>query len=1365
MKKVLSVVLAFALIFSAVPLSGISEYLQGLDFGFLAVKSSAASASDLSFELNDDGESYYVSDCNESASGALEIPSTYNGKPVTSIGSSAFEDCSKLSSVTIPDSVTSIGDDAFSGTAYYNNTANWENGVLYIGNCLIKAKTSLSGAYTVKDGTKCIAGSAFYDCWRLTSVTIPDSVTSIDIYAFAGCDSLTSVTIPDSVTSIGGSAFYNCSSLNAVYITDIAAWCGIKFGNIISNPLYYAHNLCVDGKLATDIVIPDSVTSIGNGAFYYCSSLTSVTIPESVTSIGSSAFFGTAYYNNTANWENGVLYIGNCLIKAETSLSGAYTVKDGTKCIADSAFYDCSSLTSVTIPDSVTSIGKYAFQNCSSLTSVTVPDSVTNIGWYAFEYCSSITSLIIGNGVTSIGEHAFYNCSSLTSINVTAGNNCYSSQDGVLFNKDKTELICCPAGKSGQYTIPDSVTSIGEHAFYNCSSLTSVIIGNGVTSIGEDAFYNCSSLTSVTIPDGVTSIGEDAFYNCSSLTSVTIPDSVTSIGEYPFYRCSSLTSVIIGNGVTSISEHAFHNCSSLTSVTIPDSVTSIEDYAFSDCSSLTSVTIPDSVTSIGSYSFSGCSSLEAVYITDIGAWCGIEFNNYDSNPLCYAHNLYVDGELATDIVIPDSVTSIENYAFYGCSSLTSVTIPDSVTSIGSYAFGVCSKLASVTIGNGVTSIAKGAFSGCSSLTSIEIPDSVTSIGSYAFYDCGSITSVTIGNGVTSIAAFAFSGCSSLTSIEIPDSVTSIGWYAFSGCSSLTSIEIPDSVTSIEDYAFLNCSSLTSVTIPDSLTSIGSYAFSGCSSLTSIEIPDSVTSIGDWAFSGCSGLTSIEIPDSVTYIGYEAFYNCSRLTSVVIPDSVTSIGWYAFSGCSSELVMYCKSNSAAKAYAESNGIKWEDICNYSHTDANRDYICDDCSDWICDIIPGESKELAVSMNDTKLLEFTPYNTGIYEFTSDSEIDTYGYLYDSDMNQIAYDDDSSDGSDFKITYTLEAGKTYYFGARFYSSNIAGSFKVSLSESTPFTFTLNSDGNSYTLSGCDSSYIGALTVPSTYNGKPVTSIGFAAFCDCSNITSVVIPDSVTSISNKAFYGCTNLASVTIPNTVSTIGYITFYDCKSLTSITIPDGVKSIGDCAFEGCGSLETVTVGNGVTSIGKYAFGYCSKLKSAEIPNGVTSIDDTAFFSCGGDLVVYGFRGSYAESYANKNSLTFKATEIISKGSARIDYTNNCIFSEETINSLDECLIADKNVALECVKSSLGAIGTGATVRVKTGNTVIGSYTVVVNGDLDGDSVSDVLDIVLAERALNNHIELAKAQDYAANGAINEDITVESYQNVVNMALAA
>ena len=527
-------------------------------------KTYAATYGDLTYEVQKDG-TIEITDCNESASGALTIPSTIDGKEVTSIGQSAFEQCKKLTNITIPNSVTSIGN------------------------------------------------FAFYVCSSLTSITIPNSVTSIGDYAFYVCSSLTSITIPNSVTSIGDYAFYACSSLTSINVSDnnknYRSVDGVLFNKDKTELIQYPRK-----KEGTSYKIPNSVTNIEYCAFMECS-LTSITIPEGVTSIGYEIFYGCS---------------------SLTSI----TIPDSVTSIGNKAFYDCSSLTNITIPNSVTSIEERAFENCSSLTNMTIPEGVKSIGNGAFNNCSSLTSITISESVKSIGNGAFNYCSSLISINVSDNNKNYTSIDGVLFNKDKTEIIRYPSVKEGtSYDIPNSVTSIWDNCFEDCSGLTSITIPEKVTSIGAHAFEDCSKLTSITIPEGVTSIGYETFYGCSSLTSITIPEGVTNIGDWAFWWCSSLTSITIPNSVTSIGKSAFLRCSKLTSITIPDSVTSIGNFAFEYCSSLTNITIPDSVTNMGEGVFKDCSRLEKVLCLGNAPKLGRKsFDGCSSNLKIYAKN-------------------------------------------------------------------------------------------------------------------------------------------------------------------------------------------------------------------------------------------------------------------------------------------------------------------------------------------------------------------------------------------------------------------------------------------------------------------------------------------------------------------------------------------------------------------------------------------------------------------------------------------------------------------------------------------------------------------------------------------------------
>jgi len=563
--------------------------------------------------------------------------------------------------------------------------------------------------------------------------------------------------------------------------------------------------------------------------------------------------------------------------------------------IGNNAFNNCTSLAGVIIPNSVTSMEINAFYNCTSLADVIIPDSVTSIGERAFYGCTSLASVTIGKSFSLIGgEYTFYNCTSLTAINVDPYNTAYSSEDGILYNKDKTTLIKYPAGKTTiTFTIPDSVTSIGGYAFEGCSRLTSITIPNSVTSINGSAFSGCTNLCNieigtdkitfdvsynlggifsaenlvVTFLEGVTSIGSYAFSNCSRLTCVTIPSSVKSIGWYAFNKCTSLTGVTIPDSVTSIGRYAFYGCSSLIGINIGNSVSVIGEYAFYSCYNLTNVIIPDSVTGIDDHAFEYC-RLTSVTIGNSLKYIG---------PFTFAHNSF------TSVTIPNSVTYIYSCAFSECTNLTSVTIPNSVTVIREGAFKDCN-LTNVTIPDSVTQIGytyysstvhnPGAFEGCTSLTSIIIPDSVTTLGNYTFDGCSSLTSVIIGNGISNIYKSTFSSCPSLTSITIGNNAA------------IEDIEnLPNSLTAINVNSNNNYySSDQGILYSKDKTTLLKYPAGKTG--VSFTIPNSVKSIGNGAFKYCN-LTSITIPDSVTRIEQSAFFNCSSLTSVKFEGTITS----------------------------------------------------------------------------------------------------------------------------------------------------------------------------------------------------------------------------------------------------------------------------------------------------------------------------------------------------------------------------------------------------------------------------------------------------------------------------------------------
>ena len=527
---------------------------------------------------------------------------------VTLVGAEAFDGCYNLESVTLPDGITSIGESAFSNCAYLTSV-NIPNGVTSIGAGAFYDCESLTDVHISDLSAWCKImfdgghsnplhyGAALYLNGELfTDLTVPSDITEINSYAFYGCSSLASVNIPNRVTSVGACAFYGCRGEltvdnNALFENDYTA-------RDCPSESYYTW---LSGARFTKVTIGENVkrigentfygfsTSIGTGAFFKCSALTSINIPESVTSIGRGAF-------------------QNC--KSLTKV----TLPNGLTSIEQGLFYECTALTDVTVPESVTSIEKYAFSKCENLANVTIPNGVTAIGDEAFYRCKSLTSITVPNSVTSIGDGAFYDCSGELIIdNQALVEQDYSSSDYPAISYYYSRSNWLLGNDFTKLTIGENITRIGNYTFAGCNALAEVNIPASVTSIGEGAFYGCKSLTEATIPAGVTSIEAETFAGCSALTSVTIPDGVTSIGYKAFDDCTGLTSITIPASVTSIGEWAFSGCYGLTDVTLSEGLNSIGSGAFSACNALASITIPASVTSIGGSMFFLCKQLNEVY--------------------------------------------------------------------------------------------------------------------------------------------------------------------------------------------------------------------------------------------------------------------------------------------------------------------------------------------------------------------------------------------------------------------------------------------------------------------------------------------------------------------------------------------------------------------------------------------------------------------------------------------------------------------------------------------------------------------------------------------------------------------------------
>ena len=1140
---------------------------------------------------------YALEDCMSLTS--VTIPGS-----VSSIGEYAFSDCRNLTDATILDGVTSIENRAFWGCSSLTSVTI-PNSVTNIGESAFWHCSELTSV-TIPDGVTSIEDHVFVSCYSLTSITIPNSVTSIGNFAFRSCTELTSITIPDGVISIGNFAFSGCNELTSITIPDSV----ISIGDS-------AFEEC---RILTSISIPDSVTSIGSSVFNDCFFLKTISLSCKST-LKRSDFEGkskfVSYTPHTLKkvevkaetcTENGnkeywtCEHCGKYFLSDDTNPETAKAVEQS-ECMIP-AIQHKNAITRGAVEPTETDPGYSGDRYCPDCNTVLEKGYTywieDNLTWKLYEDGTlnisgtgamknyiygnnksparlnlSVTSIVIEEGVTSIGDYAFENCDNLTSI-----------------------------------TIPGNVESIGESAFYSCDNLTDVTLQDGVKSIGDAAFIWCNNLTNIVLPNSITSIGDWAFKDCTSLTSIKIPSSVTSIHD-PFYNCFSLKTISLDCN-SPLKRTDFGKQADLVSYTphtlikteakpVTDDESGNKEYwTCSHCGKyfLSDDTNPETATAVELSEIIICNHKNAelrnaseptetspgysgdLYCPDCDKVVEKGYTYWIEDNLTW--KLYEDGTLnISGTGAMKDYDSDDSPATQKKDSVKKVVIEDDVTSIGNYAFSGCSSLTDITLPSSVTSIKSCAFYKCSQLASIEIPSSVTSIGNSAFRNCTGLTSITIPESVTSIGDSAFRNCTGLTSITISDRVTSIGNYVFWGCSNLTSIVIPDSVTSIGELAFSDCSSLTSITIPDSVTSIGYAAFSDCSSLKIISLSCKSTlkksDFGDQA--DLVSYTSHTLKKTeakaatCTEKGNKEYWTCEHcgkyfLSDDTNPETATAVEL-------SETVIPA-SHKLTKVEAK------DATCA---EDGNKEYwTCEHCKKYFLSDDTNPETATAVEQSETIIPALKHKNA-----TTRDAVEPNGTKpgYSGDR----YCPDCDTVLEKGYTYWNEGNLTWKLDADG-TLNISGTgaMKDYDSDSNPSPIYNNSD------------------VKEVVIEDGVTSIGNKAFDSCSSLTSITIPNSVTSIKAATFYGCTSLTSITIPDSVTSIGYATFTGCSSLTSITIPDSVTSIGYATFTGCSSLTSITIPDSVTSIGYATFAGCSSLTSITIPDSVTSIGESAFSNC-------------------------------------------------------------------------------------------------------------------------------------------------------------